>query len=66
MKPAARVKFAWALLIVSLIGWPLSMFTVAANEPPFVLSLSWLAISLTAIDVLFTSDVRREQDEDDG
>lgn len=64
MSPAARVKFAWVLLVISLIGWPLSMLTVAKGEPPFVLSLSWLAISLTAIDVLFTSDVRKEQDDE--
>jgi hypothetical protein len=64
MSPAARVKFAWVLLVISLIGWPLSILTVAKGEPPFVLSLSWLAISLTAIDVLFTSDVRKEQDDE--
>ena len=64
MTPATRVKFAWFLLVASLIGWPLSLFWWAADEPPFVLSLSWLALTLTALDVLFTADVRREQDED--
>lgn len=62
--PQRRVAFAWALLVLSLVGWPLSALTLAKDEPPFVLALSWLAISLTALDVVFTADVRREQDAD--
>jgi uncharacterized membrane protein YfcA len=58
-----RVKLAWVLLIASLIGWPISALTVARAEPQFVLGLSWLAIALTALDVLFTADVRENQDE---
>lgn len=49
---------AWVLLIGSLIGWPLSAFTWAKNEPQFILGLSWLAIILTAVDILGTQDVR--------
>ena len=64
--PQRRVAFAWVLLVVSLAGWPLTALTLASDEPQFVLGLSWLAISLTAIDVLFTADVRREQDSDTG
>ena len=33
-------------------------------EPQFVLGLSWLAITITDLDVLATSDVRAEQDGD--
>lgn len=58
----ARLVFAWTLLVGSLIGWPLSMVTFAKDEPPFVLSLSWLAISLTAVDILSTTDVRGQQE----
>ena len=58
-----RVIAAWVLLIGSIIGWPLSMFTWAKGEPPFVLSLSWLAIILTAWDILTTSQVHQEQGE---
>lgn len=65
MKPETRVRCALATIIVTLIAWPLSMFTFAKDEPPFVLSLSWLAITLTAVDVLATSHVSKEQDEDD-
>ena len=62
MSPQARVRFAWVLLVVSLAGWPLSAFTIAKGEPAVVLGLSWLAITLTAVDVLFTADVRKEQE----
>lgn len=65
MSPHNRVRLAWALLVLSILGWPLSAITFARNEPPTVLGLSWLAITLTALDVLFTSDVRRTVDEED-
>lgn len=64
MSTKLRVGGAWALLIASLVGWPVSAFTVAAHEPPFILALSWLAISLTALDILSTQDVRSKQDKD--
>jgi hypothetical protein len=38
------------------------MFTFAMTEPPVVLSLSWLAILLTCLDIAATTDVRAEQD----
>lgn len=57
-----RWFLAWGLLIGSLIGWPLSALTWAKTEPQFILGLSWLAIALTAIDILSTTDVRSEQD----
>ncbi|MEV0994639.1 hypothetical protein [Nonomuraea sp. NPDC050202] len=60
----ARVIAAWILLAGSIIGWPLSMLTVAQDEPPFVLSLSWLAIILAAAELLTTSQVHEEQGED--
>lgn len=63
--PATRVRFAWSLLVASMIGWPLSAFTVARQEPQFILGLSWLAIALTALDIVATADVRREQDNGD-
>lgn len=39
------------------------MLTLAKDEPPFVLGLSWLAIILTAWDILTTSQVHEEQGE---
>jgi hypothetical protein len=63
ISPTSRVKAAKCLVVVSLIGWPLSALTVAADEPQFVLGLSWLAITLTAVDVWMTTDVRKTQEE---
>lgn len=54
----------WTLVCLSVVGWPLSMFTVAKAEPPVVLGLSWFAILLTAVDILMTADVR--ENEGDG
>lgn len=59
-----EVALAWTLLAGSLIGWPLSALWWAKNEPQFILGLSWLAISLTAMDLLKTSRVHRDQDDD--
>lgn len=55
--------FAWVLLIGSLIGWPVSM--VLSSEPPFILSLSWLAIILTAIDGLWVAEESRKNEDRD-
>lgn len=65
MKPRNRVRLAWVLLGLSIVGWPISALTFAREEPPTVLGLSWLAITLTALDVLFTSDVRETVDEEE-
>jgi hypothetical protein len=62
----ARILGAWFLLAASAIGWPLSALTWAKDEPQFILGLSWLAILLTATDILSTQDVRANQDEKDG
>jgi uncharacterized membrane protein YfcA len=56
----AEVTLAWVLLIGSLIGWPLSALTWARDEPQFILGLSWLAITLTALDLLKSSRVHRD------
>lgn len=64
-----QVKFAYALLVLSLVGWPVSALTLARDEPPFILALSWLAISITALDAVFTSRVHavaEQQDDEDG
>ena len=65
----AEVIGAWILLAISVLGWPLSAFTWAKDEPATVLGLSWLAISFTAYDILKTSRVHKDQDvlkESDG
>ncbi len=52
-----RVRFAVVLLVAANFGWPISALTFARHEPATVLGLSWLAISVTSIDILLTSQV---------
>ena len=59
-----RRLLGWTLLIGSLIGWPVPLFTLAKDEPPFVLSLSWLALVLTATDILFTAQVKESKKDE--
>jgi len=61
-----RTVLAWVLLIGSIVGWPVSALTWAREEPPFILGLSWLAIILTAMDLLTSSQVHEEQGQDNG
>jgi hypothetical protein len=64
VSPKVRVRAAWVLLVLCLIGWPVSLFSFAATEPPWVLSLSWGAMILTCVDIVSTTDVRKQQDDD--
>ena len=64
MTPVWRRRAAAVMVIVSLIGWPLSALTFAKDEPQFILGLSWLAITLTAADIWATTDVRAEQEDE--
>lgn len=57
----ARTITAWILLAGSTIGWPISLFTWARDEPPFVLSLSWLALIIGAAELLTSSQVHEDQ-----
>lgn len=59
----ARLIAAWTLLTASIIGWPLSSYTFAKNEPPVVLALSWLAVILTCAEILSSTDVRKQQEK---
>lgn len=60
----AKVVFAWCLLIGCLIGWPSSLLWLAATEPPFVLSLSWLALIIESITLITSAQVRRDQSDE--
>lgn len=60
----ARLIAAWVMLIGALIGWPVTQMTIARDEPPFTLGLSWLAIVLTAADLLSTTDVRGKTEKE--
>ena len=58
---SARFKLfvAWGLFIASLIGWPLSI--IFTDEPPFILSLSWLALTLTSWDIIMTTELHENE-----
>jgi hypothetical protein len=60
MSPRLRKRVAGIMAITATIAWPVTQFTVARDEPPFTLGLSWFAIILTAVDILATTDVRAE------
>ncbi len=57
----ARTAAAWALLVGSIIGWPLCAFWLAKDEPPVVLGLSFLAIIIESASLLTASQVRQAQ-----
>lgn len=61
----ARVIAAWVLLVSALIAWPISAIWWAADEPQFVLGLSFLAIIIEAASLLTASQVHAEQGESD-
>ena len=58
-----EVLLGKGLLVLSLVGWPLSAMTWAKDEPATVLGLSWLAITFTALDFLKSARVHRDQKE---
>lgn len=62
---AVRTYAAWAIIDIVLILWPLSLFTFAKSEPPFVLSLSWLALLIEAFSLLTASQVHEETGTDE-
>jgi hypothetical protein len=64
VSPDVRRRGALVLLVLVVVGWPVSALTFARGEPPTTLALSWLAILLTAVDILSTSDVRAQQEGD--
>jgi hypothetical protein len=53
-----RLRAAWVIVALTIVLWPASLLVL--DEPPAILSLSWLALTITALDVLATSDVSAE------
>lgn len=66
----ARVRSAWTILVLSIIGWPASAWWVwsyMGKFSPFeqlMLFLSCAAISLVAADFLTTAQVHEEAGRD--
>lgn len=65
LTPARRARVARWAAGIAIVAWPLTQATVARNESPWTLGLSWLAIILTFADLSATTDVR-EHTESDG
>lgn len=67
--PAKRRLWAARLLVASLVLWVanrvLWLMGIVTDRvlDSITNDLSWLALTLTAVDVVFTSDVRTEQDD---
>lgn len=64
-----RVRFAAILLAAVLFGWPTTAALQAMGFPIFeqtMLALSWIAPALTALDLLFTSQLHEKRDADAG
>lgn len=55
--------FIWlnaVILVLCLLGWPLSQLTFARHEPPFILGLSWMALILSSWGNLLTATVKSD------
>lgn len=60
----AEVVLGWALLVISVIGWPVSALTFAHSEPQTVLGLSWFALILSALTYVKAARVHRDEPTD--
>lgn len=54
LSTANKLRLAWITIAASLVGWPVSILIL--DEPPAILSLSWLALTYTAWDIVSTAD----------
>lgn len=69
-EPDNRVRAAWGLLWFSLVGWLASHVLLVLTHPAgasswvfhLLLALSWQAITFTALNIIISADVRREQE----
>lgn len=44
------------MLVFGLVGWPVSALTVAKEEMPVILGLSWLALIYSALTAILVSE----------
>lgn len=64
--PQNRVRASWVVFFSSVVAWPVTALTVARHEPQFILGLSWFAIIQSSVLLIATTDVRREQEGENG
>lgn len=58
----ARLILGCAIFDLSLIGMPTTI--ILTNEPPWVLALSWLALTLTAVDIIYSVVIIQRQQKE--
>jgi hypothetical protein len=70
ISPEGKIRLAAWLLRFVLIGWPATHTLMLVTDPPeqswvfhVLLAISWLALGFTAVDVIFTTEVRKEVDD---
>ncbi len=65
VEPERRRRWASRIFVWSLIGWGLTHVGLIVLPPWFfehvMVAVSWVAIAITAIDVLSTTDVRASE-----
>jgi drug/metabolite transporter (DMT)-like permease len=64
LSPKRQVRFAWFNLIVSVIALPLTIWLT--DEPPFILGLSWYAVTVTALGWISAAEANRQVQNDEG
>lgn len=62
--PKVRFRSAVVIFFACIVFWPVSQFTFAKSEPPTILGLSWGAMILTALDIMASTDIRKEIADD--
>lgn len=64
VSPSKRVKIAWVLLILSVLGgiWSV-VFLAKSGYEKVLMAISWGAITITALDLVATTDVRNNDDD---
>lgn len=58
--PRLRIGIAVGMLALSVVGWPVSFLVPERWQMPIVLSLSWLALIWTSVDMILTATVPKE------
>lgn len=55
LKHKIELGVAWALIIISIVGWVLSLLFSPTKEP-IIESLSWAALLFAGVAALFAAD----------
>jgi 4-hydroxybenzoate polyprenyltransferase len=67
--PHWRFRFAVVLFVFAAVGWPATHILMLVTDPPenswvfhVLMVISWLAILMTALDLMATTDVRKQHE----